>query len=547
MRQLRILLSFAALLLPAPSSRGATAVFRERIIPGPPGGVTEVVEGPVSTVWFTQFDANQIGMLSFDGQFREFAVPTPDSGPRGIATDSQSVWFTEFKAGKIGRLTPDGGFAEYVIPSPHSGPWGIALIGGMAWFTESAANKIGRVNRDGSITEFVIPTNDAMPRGIGGSSFEVCFAEFGANRIGCLENGQILERALSPGSGPQDISIETNRADIWFTESTGNRIGLVHFAGVSSLAQARIDEFPVPTSASGLSGIAAEYYESAAWFTEKSAGQVGFIAADGRVTEYALADRSSQPSGIALSFLGARFLESAANRVVEIQPEAVIVAGGSTGRWLTQVQVANVVPRPVTGFAGRFPRPAGVCAGQCPPEASVSLPAAGSGQLNINGFDLLTFFVRSLEEGVLPSVRARIYNRDLPSQSADIPTIRLSTLTSLNPKTLTFPGALKNGSARSNLLIADASVDRLVIGPVQTTRVRVDLLDSGGFLIASGEFGFVGGGSLYLVDIIGRLGVTTFQDGQIRVTKIGDEGLLWGYLATVNSDGAVSIFSGLNP
>jgi hypothetical protein len=65
--------------------------------------------------------------------------------------------------------------------------------------------------------------------------------------------------------------------------------------------------------------------------------------------------------------------------------------------------------------------------------------------------------------------------------------------------------------------------------------------------MASGEFGLVGGTSLYLVDVIGRLGVTTLQEGLIRVSRVGPEGRLWGYLATVNGDGAISIFSGLNP
>lgn len=78
-------------------------------------------------------------------------------------------------------------------------------------------------------------------------------------------------------------------------------------------------------------------------------------------------------------------------------------------------------------------------------------------------------------------------------------------------------------------------------------RVRVDLFASDGTQMASGEFSVVAGTSLYLVDVIGRLGVTTLQDGQIRVSRVGPEGRLWGYLATVNGDGAISIYSGVNP
>lgn len=333
MAQLRILVLSAVFSFVSFASLAATGVFRDRLIPGPPGGLTDLVLfAAQSELYFTEFDANRIGRLSRDGQFRKFAVPTPDSGPRGIASSSGAIWFTEYKAGKIGKLTPDGTFTEYVIPSAGSAPWGIALLGTTPWFTESATNKIGRVNGDGSITEFAIPTKDAMPRGIAGYPDQVCFAEFGADQIGCLEKGQFVERGLSPGSGPQDIAPYTIWSDLWFTERNGNRIGVLRLEGVNSLAQARIEEFPIPTSTSGLSGIATDYYEGSAWFTEGSAGQIGFISRDGRITEYPLADRSSRPTSIVLSFLGAQFLEAATNRAVEIQPDAVLVAGAGSSQ-----------------------------------------------------------------------------------------------------------------------------------------------------------------------------------------------------------------------
>ncbi len=46
--------------------------------------------------------------------------------------------------------------------------------------------------------------------------------------------------------------------------------------------------------------------------------------------------------------------------------------------------------------------------------------------------------------------------------------------------------------------------------------------------------------------MIGQLGVISLGGGQIQVTKIGDRGLIWGYLATVDANGAISVFSGLN-
>src|SRR5215472_8804564 len=148
-RQARLWQWTIFLFAPALVSFGASGVFRERVIPRASAGATSVVGGPDSGFWFTEFDANRIGTFSQDGQYREFVVPTPDSGPYGITTDSASIWFTELKAGKIGRLTLDGVFTEYVIPTPQSAPWGIAAVsstnGFSMWFTESAANKIGYI------------------------------------------------------------------------------------------------------------------------------------------------------------------------------------------------------------------------------------------------------------------------------------------------------------------------------------------------------------------------------------------------------------------
>ncbi|HYT32532.1 MAG TPA: hypothetical protein VEO37_08065, partial [Thermoanaerobaculia bacterium] len=466
--------------------------------------------------------------------------------PRGITGDSNAVWFTEFRAGKIGRLTADGAFKEYVIPSPGSAPWGITLQFGFVWFTESGANKIGRLAADGIVTEFTIPTPDSGPRGIGyGPYTQPCFTEFSANKIACLDgNGHVLERPLpTQNSGPEALAGPTNLGDMWFVETLANRIAVLRFFNARTFADARIEEFPIPTSASGPSGVTAEYSQGSAWFTEKSAGQIGFISPDGRITEYPLADRISQPTGIFFD-IETRFLESASNRLVEIQPDAVLVAGGgNAGSWETQFQFANLAERPVRVFAGASSRPADVCTVTCGAQGFVNLAANGSGELNSKNIpiaDVRTFFVRAIEDGVLPSVRARIHNRAATSQSADLPTIRLSALTSLNPKTLTFPGAARNGSARSNLLISEVSEK-------QSISVTVALLSPDGNQIASGDYSIFPGDSLYLVDVIGRLGVTSFQDGQIRVTKLGDQGLLWGYLATINSDGAVSVFSGLNP
>jgi hypothetical protein len=315
------------------------------------------------------------------------------------------------------------------------------------------------------------------------------------------------------------------------------------------LAQARIEEFAIPTPASGPAGITVDYYEGSAWFTEKSAGQIGSISADGRITEYPLMDRSSRPTGISFSFLlGAEmqlmFLESARNRLVEIQPDALLVGGaGTSGSWQTEYRFANVESNPVTIFAGIFPRPTYVCGICTVPQIVQRIPAdgsskAGSDVLRLVGLRIVPF--RVLEDGILPSVKARSFNANVPGQSVDLPTIRLSRLMELNPSLLSFPGAVKFGAARSNLWLAEA-------GRHESLDIVIELIDPDGHIVASRAETVGAGESVYLVDVIGSLGIASFPDGQLRVRKNADRGLLWGYLATVDGNGAISIFSGLNP
>ena len=149
-------------------------------------------------------------------------------------------------------------------------------------------------------------------------------------------------------------------------------------------------------------------------------------------------------------------------------------------------------------------------------------------------------FVRALEDGFLPSVKARAFNVSIPSQSLDLPTIRLSRLTDLNPSLLSFPGAARTGAAHSNLWLAEASLR-------ESLDAIIELVDPGGQVIAFREQTLGPGQSIYLVDVIAALGVSNFSDGQLRVRKSGTTGLLWGFLATADADGALSVFSGMNP
>src|SRR4051794_7303894 len=80
------------------------------------------------------------------GDISEVAIPTPNSGPQGIAAGPDgNLWFTQQRSDQIGRITPSGTITEFGVPS-NSRPAGItAGPGGNLWFTQPGTDQIGRI------------------------------------------------------------------------------------------------------------------------------------------------------------------------------------------------------------------------------------------------------------------------------------------------------------------------------------------------------------------------------------------------------------------
>ena len=104
----------------------ATAqAFTERTIPTPDSAPHCVVSDSRGRIWYAAIGANQIGFYDpASDQFREFRTPTPDSHPHGIAVSPGDViWSTLQGANKIARVDPDTfQITEYPVPTPNSGP-----------------------------------------------------------------------------------------------------------------------------------------------------------------------------------------------------------------------------------------------------------------------------------------------------------------------------------------------------------------------------------------------------------------------------------------
>jgi hypothetical protein len=146
-----------------------------------------------------------------------------------------------------------------------------------------------------------------------------------------------------------------------------------------------------------------------------------------------------------------------------------------------------------------------------------------------------------------PTVTARIINRARPTQTIELPVVRYSTIQAMNPTVLAFPSARRTTDSHSNLVVAEVSNE-----PGRLLSILVEAYSASGERLGAATFdvppgGIFSAGTLFLVDVLAQLGVSALDNGQIRVTKTGGSGLMWGLLATVSDDGRVAVSLGANP
>jgi virginiamycin B lyase len=529
----------------------ANGVFKTFPIPSAESGAAAVAIGDYD-LWFTEPDANRIGHLDFrDRTIREFEVPTAESGLAGIATSfSQEgvlqVWFTESRANKIGRLRLDGTIDEFDVPTPASEPWGItsSVFDGEVWFTERAGNKVARIAPDGAITEYAVPTPGSGPTGIalnfGSAGSAVAFTESRGNAIGIRSaaSGQIRELPIpTPDSDPREITLAAD-GTLWFTERAGDRIGRI--------SEDVLQEFPLPAG-SHPAGITADiFYGSFVWFTEPGTNRIGFATFDGRITEYPIPHDGSEPLGIVAYGNQAWFSAPGRNEVGRVEPDVGVIAGfGPAGLWVSRLDVANREARRLSVFAGYSPYPPTVCPSVgCFGVTSFELPPLGTAAFEAGisfAFPFFsTAFSRPVDSGLLSTLHVGYVNTVRPVQKADAPVVRLSTISGLDLEVLSFPSAAKGPGVKSNLFLSNPGGDGAITGLIEV------FLPDGGPLRA--EPFEVGPQSMLAVsDVVTRVGRPDVENAQVRVTKTGGEGLLWGSLATVrDAEGTISVAMGSN-
>ena len=248
--------------------------IQEWMTPSKPAYPHDPAVAPDGSIWYTAQRASTVGRFDPATQtFREFALPTPNSGPRGLQPDRDgNIWYTANSAGLIGKIDPKTGHVtEYKMPNPkardphtiaflrdgrlfftvqagnfigtldptapsgniklvesptaNSRPYGVRLdSNGVPYFDEFNSNKIGRADpKTLVITEFELPSRDARPRRIAIAKDDtVWYGDYARGYLGHLfpKTGKVEEFA-SPGgpeSRPYAIDVTADGA-IWYVET----------------------------------------------------------------------------------------------------------------------------------------------------------------------------------------------------------------------------------------------------------------------------------------------------------------------------------------
>lgn len=257
-----------------------SGMITEFAVPGMGVGVLQGIgAGADGNLWFTSREENAIRRVSPKGEFNgTFAIPsmavkptalTKGSWPRVILGGPDgNLWFTEMAANKIGRITPQGKITEYAVPTADSQPYGLAFDkAGKLWFTEAGGNKVGRLDpASGKFEEFKLPTAKALPRDMcAGPDGHIWFSENQADKLGRVNAaGKVTEIPLPKGSRPVGIAAGGD-GNIWYAGFGTGQIGRVTPAG-------QVTTFPIATPKSQPFGMATGP-DGNVWF----AAQANFI------------------------------------------------------------------------------------------------------------------------------------------------------------------------------------------------------------------------------------------------------------------------------
>jgi streptogramin lyase len=278
-----------------------TNTFRQMIPPRGAFGIMGIAVASDDTIWFAEQYANYIGHYNpTTNQYMLYNLPmlkTPDpsnpnntltlpSAPNDLIIDSHSdVWFTELNADSIGMLnTRIGKITQYPFTPNKSvqklNPYGIAIdTHGMIWFSEASSNRLGHLDpTSGKVVYFTVP-------GTANPLMEVVSDAHGVIWATTFNSGQLVRfdprtqqftSYYAPSTsgnvgGLYGLTIPQD-GSLWVTVSTENTI-----ARLDTTAQHFV-YYSIPTPDSLPLGIV-EGPQHTLWFTEAGTNKIGMLQA----------------------------------------------------------------------------------------------------------------------------------------------------------------------------------------------------------------------------------------------------------------------------
>jgi hypothetical protein len=238
-------------------------------------------------------------------------------------------------------------------------------------------------------------------------------------------------------------------------------------------------------------------------------------------------------------------------------PALVVVGAGYTGTWDTEILIGNPYDADLNLEVSsvRLSSETTPCTvGTCPPPTPTYLALKANSQITIHvsqmggliGGPVIALYINCVPgadsiDTRLPVVRARAYAVATPGRAMELPVVSIAALTSRAPLPFVFVGALHSATAHSNLIVAETSN---LVG--SDANFVIDAVNSDGEVVASMTRSVSAGGSVFLVDVLGAMGISDF-DGVIRVNQTGGPGVVTGALATLTDDGGFAVSGGFNP
>jgi virginiamycin B lyase len=231
------------------------------------------------TVWMT---AHGIEMLlelrPKDGTVISHAPPTHGFLIHiQVDQETNTVYFGQPGANKVVAYNPKTGFREYTIPTENSGPGRIDIdTDGTVWFTELYSNKIAHLfPATGKIDEWDLPVKNSLPVYCRVDKNHVIWiSEPMSDRIQLFKDGKFIKTYMIPTiNSVVSTHVEDPDGIVWFTEggwrgsSGGNKLGRL------DPATGGIEEFTLPTENAQPLGLAMDH-EGQMWFEESTLGKL---------------------------------------------------------------------------------------------------------------------------------------------------------------------------------------------------------------------------------------------------------------------------------